>query len=318
MHLEEDFIAAIQASPADPGPRLAYARWLDIGDGDRAAFLRLQHLFTTLDPDHVRRPGFEQQFSALRRRLSPSWLTLMEHEPADLSRCPDTCTVRAAMMPPTRPCQFHREPQDTECDVWKRLLDHVEDVAAHQRGEFAPLQVASTLGERRQLLTLPASIAKLTFVERLDLGGSRLVRLPAEIGEMSSLQSFDAYMSNRLHWYPYELTRCGLLERSMASTRVLYGNVKHRPQFPDLNPSAEFEDSPRASGSDLRPCSVCRQPFLDRRAHRFWISLLVGTDVLPLLVNACSDICAHRLPLPPADYVSGPHRGGPQLRQPPF
>ncbi len=35
-----------------------------------------------------------------------------------------------------------------------------------------------------------------------------------------------------------------------------------------------------------------------------------------LLVNACSKACVERLPKPPPAYFQGPHRGGPEVRQP--
>jgi hypothetical protein len=47
-----------------------------------------------------------------------------------------------------------------------------------------------------------------------------------------------------------------------------------------------------------------------------WISLRVATDVLPLLVNACSRGCVEALPTPPDGYVATPHRGGPEVVQP--
>jgi len=42
----------------------------------------------------------------------------------------------------------------------------------------------------------------------------------------------------------------------------------------------------------------------------------VATDVLPLLVHACSEQCIESFPDPPRGYVDGPPRGGPQLVQP--
>jgi hypothetical protein len=47
-----------------------------------------------------------------------------------------------------------------------------------------------------------------------------------------------------------------------------------------------------------------------------WISLAVATDVLPLLVNACSAECVAALPPPRSGYVPTPHTGGPDLVQP--
>jgi hypothetical protein len=80
--------------------------------------------------------------------------------------------------------------------------------------------------ERRQVVTLPPTIAKLTAVTRLVLYGMNLVRIPPEIGAMTSLEVFEPYTSHMLHWYPYELTRCVRLADSTVSTRVLYGNFK--------------------------------------------------------------------------------------------
>jgi hypothetical protein len=128
---------------------------------------------------------------------------------------------------------------------------------------------------------------------------------------MTSLRMFTPYTSYRLHWFPYEITRCRELRSSTVSTRALYGNYKHRPPFPRLTPPAPREHGP------IRPCSVCDQPFEDLQRFRVWISLRVASDVLPLLVNACSAACVERLPAPPEDHVAGPHRGGLELAQPP-
>lgn len=47
-----------------------------------------------------------------------------------------------------------------------------------------------------------------------------------------------------------------------------------------------------------------------------WISLWVGTDVVPLLVNACSQECLDALPPAPEGYAPGWHRGGAPAGQP--
>jgi hypothetical protein len=93
-----------------------------------------------------------------------------------------------------------------------------------------------------------------------------------------------------------------------VSTRALYGNYRFRPPFPSL-PEAHYPPV-------ARPCSVCREPFTDTGAHRVWIALGVATDVLPLLVNACSAACVAALPSPASGYVPSPHRGGLALEQP--
>jgi hypothetical protein len=220
---------------------------------------------------------------------------------------------------------FHVETQDTECDAWKRLLDLIEQAAADGRSEFAPLREMS-LSERRQILTLPPTIAKLKSVKRLYLYASHLVRIPSEIGEMASLEEFIPYTSYGLHWFPYEITRCKNLRKSAVSTRALYGNYKYRPPFPKLQPrmkAAQGRVEPeklslkRWKTESIRNCSVCNRPFEDSRRHRVWISLGVATDVLPLLVNVCSEECINRLPKPPDNYVPHPHRGGVGVKQPP-
>jgi len=177
--------------------------------------------------------------------------------------------------------------------------------------------------ERRQVVTLPPTIAKLTNVRNLVLYGSNLVRIPPEIGAMRSLEEFTPYTSYRLHWLPYEVTRCRNLRRSTVSTRALFGNHKYRPPFPTL-PSSTADGTggqPDLAGVDpgkwgattIRSCSVCSRP-LDRACLRqVWISLRVATDVLPLLVNACSSECIQALAQPPQDYIRTPHRGGPVI-----
>jgi hypothetical protein len=99
---------------------------------------------------------------------------------------------------------------------------------------------------------------------------------------------------------------------------VLYGNSKLRPPFPPLEDDTSITHfgSEPAGGESSRLCSVCNRPF-DGLPHRVWVSLLVATDVLPLLVNACSEACIEQLPTPAEGYVPRPHRGGLDLVQPP-
>jgi hypothetical protein len=201
---------------------------------------------------------------------------------------------------------FHNDVQDINCTAWLRLLDMVDDAAADGRAEFNP---AEQLGwdQWLQIVTLPRSIAKLKQVRVLHLYGSNLVRIPPEIGEMSSLEVFDPYTSYRLHWFPYEITRCPKLKGSTISTRALYGNYKYRPPFPRL---------PQNAGQIHSTCSVCNGPFPQSMPRQCWISLRVATDVMPLLVNACSTQCLAALPQPAQYYVQDIHEGGLDLQQP--
>jgi hypothetical protein len=204
---------------------------------------------------------------------------------------------------------LHSETQDTGCDAWKLLESLVETAARKRSKEFSPgLEMPPELWS--QIITLPRSLAKLTSVKRLYLYGSNLVRIPPEIGAMESLEELDIYTSYRLHWLPYEVTRCQKLKQSRASTRALYGNYKYRPPFPRLGDGAA-----KTSFAPGR-CSVCGQGLSLQSLRQVWISLRVATDVFPLLVNACSDECVRRLPTPPKGYVAQPHTGGLELRQP--
>lgn len=143
---------------------------------------------------------------------------------------------------------------------------------------------------------------------------------------MRSLEEFTPYTSYRVHWFPYEITRCTGLQRSTVSTRALYGNDKLRPPFPSLSAAAtstqgiDLEDlDPGVWGATvIRTCSVCDQHIEGAHLRQAWISLRTsGADVLPLLVNACSTTCIEALPVPTEGYVQMPHSGGPSVEQPP-
>jgi uncharacterized protein (TIGR02996 family) len=331
MSDEAAFLRAIRSRPGDDLTRLVYADWLDERDDPRGDFIRLHLALSTAAPDHPDRVAGEHELSFLRKGCAATWLAVVEPErvpqtddPARGRGCDCFSAGYGQRKRRRRTPYLHTDSQDTECDAWKKLLDLVED-AADGREEFAPLRELSAT-ERSQILTLPPTITKLKAVKTLHLYGSCLVRLPPEVGEMESLETFVPYTSYRLHWFPYELTRCRHLRASTVSTRALYGNYKHRPPFPRLDFGAdtgpgrkELERLPlkRWAGSATRPCSVCGTPFEDRRRHRVWVSLRVATDVLPLLVNACSDHCVRQLPAPPEGYVQTPHQGGDHVQQPP-
>jgi len=204
----------------------------------------------------------------------------------------------------SRSVAFHTDRQDTASAGWRHLSALIDEAAADGRPVFKPFTELSP-DERREVVTLPPSIARLTEVRHLLLYGTHLVRIPPEIGAMTSLEIFEPYTSRRLHWFPYELTRCTRLRSSTVSTRALYGNDKFRSPFPRLTSPAPAEGA----------CSVCRSPIIGE-THRVWISLRVATDVLPLLVNACSPACVAALPAPADGYVRTPHTGGPDLVQP--
>ena len=173
--------------------------------------------------------------------------------------------------------------QDTNCAGWKKLLFLIDEAAADGREVFSPRE-DMTEEEWADIVTLPPSIAKLTEVKQLILYGSNLQWIPPEIGQMSSLEEFMPYSSYHLHWFPYEITQCARLKKSTVSTRTLYGNSKTNLPFPSLPYTV----------SQLCPscCSVCARSLEpQRKIHQAWISRWVATDVMPLLVHACSKAC---------------------------
>jgi hypothetical protein len=220
--------------------------------------------------------------------------------------------------------RFHGEQQDTECAAWKRLLALVEEAASDGREEFAPIN-EMTIEESAQIVTLPSTIAKLKSVKHLSLYGTFLARIPPEIGGMASLEEFVPYTSHRLHWFPYEITRCTRLKESTVSTRSLYGNWKYRPSFPPLTmqrsstAGLDLANLPPATtgATSIRTCSVCDALLAGTGLYQAWLSLNVATDVLPLLVNACSLDCIAMLPRAADNYVPTAHTGGPDVQQPP-
>lgn len=246
----------------------------------------------------------------------PRLTNLWEKEAAanSITRPKCDCFDRAALGCKRPGFQMHTDQQDTESSGWHRLNELIETAARDGREEFSP--GPEMLPQQwAQITVLPASIGKLKAVKHLNLYGSSLVRIPPEIGEMESLEQFSPYTSYRLHWFPYELMRCKRLIRSTISTRALYGASKDRWPFPQL-PQLDLCFIPSS-------CSVCQKPFDGLEPIQRWISLPIGkvittfTDVVPLLVHACSNECLGNLPLPPESYLQYPHCGGAKLKQPP-
>lgn len=69
-------------------------------------------------------------------------------------------------------------------------------------------------------------------------------------------------------------------------------------------------DPRRWGATAMHSCSVCDRPLEQGGLQQVWISLRVATDVLPLLVSACSSACVAALPGGARDYVPSPHKGG--------
>jgi hypothetical protein len=205
--------------------------------------------------------------------------------------------------------RLHTERQDTNSPTWQLMLELIEEAAKDGRKTFSPRE-SLEWEVWSQIITLPPSIGTLKCVKKLNLYGSNLLSIPPEIGEMENLEEFVPYTSHGLHWFPYEITRCKKLRSSTVSTRALYGNYKYRPPFPRLNTKEILEFlSPKT-------CSVCSESLIGKAVTQVWLSRVVATDVLPLLVNACSQDCLNKLPAGADGYITGPHAGGCDVAQP--
>ena len=206
--------------------------------------------------------------------------------------------------------KIENDVQDRNSLAWKRLCNYVDIVAENGNDEFSPREF---LGDALflEIHTLPESISKLNEVKKMWLYGSKLKRIPPEIGQMKSLEYFDPYTSYDLHWFPYEITNCENLIDSRISTRTLYGNYKNRMGFPRL------DQNPVRYCGDKVLCSICYKEMTYEETNQLWITLKIGTDIVPLLVNLCSNKCEESLPKPPENYVQFPHKGGSNLVQPP-
>lgn len=232
---------------------------------------------------------------------SNNWESLAHVWSADHDEC-NCCTDQKDMEPFER--RIHLERQDTECDAWKRLLDLIDQASSEEWEVFSPGEHLAP-EDWMKIIELPKSISKLESVRFLELYGSNLRRIPPEIGFMYSLEEFNPYTSYCLHWFPYEITQCYNLRESCISTRALYGNPKNHAPFPKL-PCLDPRIIP-----DF--CSACYQffdePFTDPHLQ-FWISQVVGTDVVPLLAHVCSMECASKLGEAAPGYIDHPHQGG--------
>jgi uncharacterized protein (TIGR02996 family) len=324
---DERFVRSLTANRHDAETRAVYADWLEERGDVRGHYLRVQPLFEALSVDDAYWPAVGQMLQRMRAAIAPTWLAIVDPhgslETQSVPRVMRACKCyRQSEEEAWRELSLHSEQQDSECDASRRLVDAIDAAAEDGREEFVPGR-AMPPEQWAQIITLPPSISKLKHLRHLLLYGSALVRIPVEIGALTNLTQFTPYTSYRLHWFPYEIARCSQLRNSTVSTRALYGNYKDRRPFPRLRSrpsSPEIVNAAKLLGLEWPPrlqCSVCDASFEDRQEHRVWISLRVATDVLPLLVNACSRECVAALPTPAEGYVAAPHRGGLDLQQPP-
>lgn len=201
---------------------------------------------------------------------------------------------------------FHKD-KNAETDRAWSVVQEVFDKAARNGTQDLILNRHMDIADYKALNTLPKSIAKLKDLRKLVIYGSQISCIPREIMHCHNLEVFDPYTSYRLHWFPYEISKCNLID-STISTRALYGNYKLRSPFPNLNKEKWIW----SHGDNY--CSVClgNSEALDQ----YWISQRIGTDVVPLLASVCSMSCLSALGDPAQGYVAYPHTGGELLTQP--
>jgi len=197
--------------------------------------------------------------------------------------------------------------QDKNSEAWNKLCDYIDFVEKEGIEEFEPRQ---KLGNElfSEIQVLPKSISKLKNIKTLHLYGSNLIQIPPEIGEMESLRTFIPYTSYKLHWYPYEIINCTTINKSTVSTRALYGNYNTKLKFPDLTlETVKYFDT------EIVKCSICKKEINYSETDQYWISLVIATDLLPLLVNTCSEICKGQIITSHPHYSHlqhPPHKGG--------
>jgi hypothetical protein len=79
-----------------------------------------------------------------------------------------SCFDQAHVQSSRKGVHFHSERQDTSGPGWLHMLALIDEAAADGREVFKPL-VEMNPEERRQVITLPRSIGKLTAVKHLVL-----------------------------------------------------------------------------------------------------------------------------------------------------
>jgi len=234
-----------------------------VGAGGMGVVYRVQHRDTRqVAAIKVFRPArftkqllqrFHTEVEALSRLRHPGICRIYEVGTATTSGGPAPYLVMELVEGRSLAAHAHENKMGVKArvELMLKLCDAVDAVARDGRTTFDPWRDAAlSPAEWSQIVTLPATIASLVAVERLELYGSNLVRLPREIGAMVSLRSLDAYTSYRLHWYPYELTRCTQLVDSKVSKTGVTINTYERAG--EIKPGSFEFDQPTEAELERR------------------------------------------------------------------
>ncbi|GAA3033707.1 hypothetical protein GCM10020229_51430 [Kitasatospora albolonga] len=141
---------------------------------------------------------------------------------------------------------------------------------------------------------------------------------------MNRAEEFTPYTSGRLHWFPYEITRCTRLGAQhgehACTVRQTTSSVRRSPGCgrSGLRRSGLTDLDPKRWGR--RPstaAAVCDRPIAGGGLHQVWLTLQVATDALPLLVTPARRLCASRhaagrrgIRTRPRGGARGPHADG--------
>jgi uncharacterized protein (TIGR02996 family) len=80
---ERAFIRAVLTDPAEPGPRLVYADWLDEQGDVRGEFLRTEIELAGRGTDDPRHAPLQARLRELRGAIDAGWLALLDRAPVE-------------------------------------------------------------------------------------------------------------------------------------------------------------------------------------------------------------------------------------------
>lgn len=128
--LSAELFARFLSDPDDAMRRTVYADWLEEQGDRRAEFIRAQGAVRATEPDDPSRLALEATLSRARVGLELEWLAKVEPERAHLaSSSQPSCHC---LQKRHRGLRLHGEPQDTECDAWRKLVGVIEQASIDQ------------------------------------------------------------------------------------------------------------------------------------------------------------------------------------------
>jgi len=191
--MNDPFLAAIAAAPADDGPRLILADALDESEDEpdraRAEFIRLQCALARMDDDHPRRAALRSRERELFELYSAMWA-------GDLSGIVESLEFRRGLL-------------DGIVIVGHRLMTH--KVELFRRGLLRRLRLTDAVAICGEM----AQCRELRQVRELDLCGNDLDDFDAEVlirsPHLAGLQRLDLSFNRLTDRVPQMLVRLEVL-----------------------------------------------------------------------------------------------------------